>query len=90
MSGADTPGPVTVPACDACGHPWASHTRGGMCAGADGASECYCVMIRPASWSLVVRYDVSDLDDEAVDRIERCARTARPGTPVTVALEEVS
>ena len=32
--------------CDACGHQWRWHTRGGMCAGPDGASECYCVMMR--------------------------------------------
>jgi len=31
--------------CSACHHEWRWHTTGGMCAGADGASECHCVMI---------------------------------------------
>jgi hypothetical protein len=32
--------------CSACRHEWRWHTTGGMCAGADGASECHCIMIR--------------------------------------------
>jgi hypothetical protein len=31
--------------CSACKHMWRVHSRGGVCAGDDGETECYCVHV---------------------------------------------
>lgn len=48
--------------CEDCGHPWSSHTTGGMCMGDQPeGSECYCVMILPADERAVIEeFDPGD------------------------------
>ena len=50
LAGSPSEKPGSEDTCEACEHPWASHTSGGMCIGhPPHGSECYCVLFPPSS-----------------------------------------